>query len=66
MAQLAFSEKLSGSSLPEPEDPQRYMTLPADEARIQLRNGVVQYNDRPILHELTWEVLRTTLADCRP
>ncbi|MBA5237932.1 molybdate ABC transporter ATP-binding protein ModF [Pectobacterium aroidearum] len=57
VAQLAFSEKLSGSSLPEPEDPQRYMTLPADEARIQLRNGVVQYNDRPILHELTWEVL---------
>ncbi|QPI41889.1 MULTISPECIES: molybdate ABC transporter ATP-binding protein ModF [Pectobacterium] len=57
VAQLAFSEKLSGSSLPEPEDPQRYMTLPANEARIQLRNGVVQYNDRPILHELTWEVL---------
>ncbi|KHN52690.1 molybdate ABC transporter ATP-binding protein ModF [Pectobacterium fontis] len=57
VAQLAFSEKLSGSSLPEPEDPQRYITLPADEARIQLRNGVVQYNDRPILHALTWEVL---------
>ncbi|WP_317178387.1 molybdate ABC transporter ATP-binding protein ModF [Pectobacterium sp. HCp5_1] len=57
VAQLAFSEKLSGSSLPEPEDSQRYMTLPADEARIRLRNGVVQYNDRPILHELTWEVL---------
>ncbi|MCL6378232.1 molybdate ABC transporter ATP-binding protein ModF [Pectobacterium brasiliense] len=57
VAQLAFSEKLSGSSLPEPEDPQRHMTLPADEARIRLRNGVVQYNDRPILHELTWEVL---------
>ncbi|ASN86396.1 molybdate ABC transporter ATP-binding protein ModF [Pectobacterium versatile] len=57
VAQLAFSEKLSGSSLPEPEDPQRYMMLPADEARIRLRNGVVQYNDRPILHELTWEVL---------
>ncbi|MEI7342829.1 molybdate ABC transporter ATP-binding protein ModF [Pectobacterium brasiliense] len=57
VAQLAFSEKLSGSSLPEPEDPQRHMTLPAGEARIRLRNGVVQYNDRPILHELTWEVL---------
>ncbi|UYA59568.1 Putative molybdenum transport ATP-binding protein modF [Pectobacterium sp. F1-1] len=57
VAQLAFSEKLSGSSLPEPEDPLRYMTLPADEARIQLRNGVVQYNDRPILHALTWDVL---------
>ncbi|AIA70344.1 molybdate ABC transporter ATP-binding protein ModF [Pectobacterium atrosepticum] len=56
VAQLAFSEKLSGSSLPEPEDPQRHVTLPADEARILLRNGVVQYNDRPILHELTWEV----------
>ncbi|MGQ7743397.1 molybdate ABC transporter ATP-binding protein ModF [Pectobacterium brasiliense] len=57
VAQLAFSEKLSGSSLPEPEDPQRHMTLPAGEARIRLRNGVVQYNDRPILHELSWEVL---------
>ncbi|CAG74300.1 putative molybdenum transport ATP-binding protein [Pectobacterium atrosepticum SCRI1043] len=56
VAQLAFSEKLSGSSLPEPEDPQRHVTLPADEAHILLRNGVVQYNDRPILHELTWEV----------
>ncbi|UVO09689.1 molybdate ABC transporter ATP-binding protein ModF [Pectobacterium polonicum] len=57
VAQLAFSEKLSGSSLPEPEDPQRYITLPPDKARVLLRNGVVQYNDRPILHELTWEVL---------
>ncbi|AOR64628.1 molybdate ABC transporter ATP-binding protein ModF [Pectobacterium wasabiae] len=57
VAQLAFSEKLSGSSLPEPEHPLQYMTLPTDEARILLRNGVVQYNDRPILHELTWEVL---------
>ncbi|MEH0874019.1 molybdate ABC transporter ATP-binding protein ModF [Pectobacterium cacticida] len=57
VAQLAFSEKLAGSSLPEAEDPLKYATLPADEARILLRDGVVQYNDRPILHNLTWEVL---------
>lgn len=57
IAQLAYSEKLSGSVLPEPEDPKRQAKLPADEPRITLRNGVVQYNDRPILHGLTWEVL---------
>ncbi|PWC13699.1 molybdate ABC transporter ATP-binding protein ModF [Brenneria roseae subsp. americana] len=57
IAQLAYSEKLSGSAIPEPEDPQRYTRLPADLPRITLRNGVVQYNDRPILHGLSWEVL---------
>ncbi|MEC5342092.1 molybdate ABC transporter ATP-binding protein ModF [Brenneria populi] len=57
IAQLAYSEKLSASALPEPEDPKLHTKLPAHEPRITLRNGVVTYNDRPILHGLTWEVL---------
>ncbi|RLM21119.1 molybdate ABC transporter ATP-binding protein ModF [Brenneria alni] len=57
IAQLAYSEKLQGSALPEPEDPKLYSTLPARQPLITLRNGIVQYNDRPILHGLTWEVL---------
>lgn len=56
IAQLAFSETLSGSALPEAEDPLHTPALPADQARIVLRDGVVQYNDRPILHHLNWEV----------
>lgn len=57
IAQLAFSETLSGTALPAPEDPLHTPTLPTDQARIILRDGVVQYNDRPILHHLNWEVL---------
>ncbi|MEE3650941.1 MULTISPECIES: molybdate ABC transporter ATP-binding protein ModF [unclassified Brenneria] len=57
IAQLAYSEKLSGTALPEPEDPRQSAALPADQPRITLRNGIVKYNDRPILHGLTWEVL---------
>ncbi|MCW2473016.1 molybdate ABC transporter ATP-binding protein ModF [Candidatus Symbiopectobacterium sp. NZEC151] len=57
IAQLAFSETLAGTALPAPEDPLHTPTLPADQARIQLRDGVVQYNDSPILHHLDWEVL---------
>ncbi|MCL2894686.1 molybdate ABC transporter ATP-binding protein ModF [Brenneria tiliae] len=57
IAQLAYGEKLSGSALPEAENPRQHAKLPADQPRITLRNGVVQYNDRPILHGLNWEVL---------
>ncbi|MFC3394992.1 molybdate ABC transporter ATP-binding protein ModF [Brenneria rubrifaciens] len=57
IAQLAYSEKLSGSAIPEPEDPQRHPRLPAHLPRITLRNGIVQYDDRPILHGLNWEVM---------
>lgn len=56
IAQLAHSEKLAGVALPEADDPSARFTLPGDEPRIVLRNGVVEYNDRPILHELTWTV----------
>lgn len=57
IAQLAFSETLTGTTLPAPEDPLHTPTLPADQPRIILRDGLVQYNDKPILHHLTWEVL---------
>lgn len=56
IAQLAHSEKLDGMSLPETEDPLQRNTLPPDSPRIVLRNGVVEYNDRPILHGLSWQV----------
>nr|WP_113864605.1 molybdate ABC transporter ATP-binding protein ModF [Brenneria salicis]NMN92176.1 molybdate transport system ATP-binding protein [Brenneria salicis ATCC 15712 = DSM 30166]RBP67510.1 molybdate transport system ATP-binding protein [Brenneria salicis ATCC 15712 = DSM 30166]RLM32503.1 molybdate ABC transporter ATP-binding protein ModF [Brenneria salicis ATCC 15712 = DSM 30166] len=57
IAQLAYSEKLSASTIPEPDDPLKHPRLPADLPRITLRNGIVSYNDRPILHGLNWQVL---------
>ncbi|WP_114191820.1 molybdate ABC transporter ATP-binding protein ModF [Edaphovirga cremea] len=56
IAQLAHSEKLDGMSLPETENPLQRNTLPPDSPCIILRNGVVKYNDRPILHGLSWQV----------
>jgi len=56
IAQLAHSEQLSGLNLPETEIPQQQITLPADQPLIQLRDGVVGYNDKPILHHLSWQV----------
>jgi molybdate transport system ATP-binding protein len=56
IAQLAHSEKLSGVSLPEADNPADRYTLPENEPRIILRNGIVEYNDRPILHKLSWTV----------
>ncbi|WP_058913613.1 molybdate ABC transporter ATP-binding protein ModF [Entomohabitans teleogrylli] len=56
VAQLAHSEKLTGAALPEADDPTSIATLPADQPRIILRDGVVSYNDRPILHRLSWTV----------
>ncbi|CND98109.1 putative molybdenum transport ATP-binding protein ModF [Yersinia nurmii] len=58
VAQLAHSENLDGLSLPEAEDPQQQPSLTADNPLIILRNGVVEYNDRPILHNLSWQVNR--------
>ncbi|WJV68247.1 molybdate ABC transporter ATP-binding protein ModF [Pectobacteriaceae bacterium CE70] len=57
VAQLAHSEKDVATTLPESEDPRQQPMLPADQARIILHNGVVQYNDRLILNDLSWEVL---------
>lgn len=56
IAQLAHSENLDGMLLPETEHPQQQTTLAPDKPLIILRNGVVEYNDRPILHNLSWQV----------
>ncbi|CAI2443098.1 Fe(3+) ions import ATP-binding protein FbpC [Serratia ficaria] len=56
VAQLAHSENLQGLALPETEDPAQPAGLPADRPLIVLRDGVVSYNDRPILNHLDWQV----------
>ncbi|MRT54801.1 molybdate ABC transporter ATP-binding protein ModF [Enterobacteriaceae bacterium RIT693] len=56
IAQLAHSEKLAGVALPEADDPSARYTLPGQQPRIVLKDGVVEYNDRPILHKLSWTV----------
>lgn len=56
VAQLAHSENLDGLALPETEDPAQKTTLPADHPLIVLRDGVVSYNDQPILNHLDWQV----------
>ena len=56
IAQLAHSEKLDGITLPEAENSDPGYGLAADQPRIILNGGVVAYNDRPILHRLSWTV----------
>lgn len=56
VAQLAHSEQLEGVQLPEPDEPSARHALPTNEPRIVLNNGVVFYNDRPILNNLSWQV----------
>ena len=56
VAQLAHSENLNGLTLPETEDPTQIIRLPDDRPLIVLRDGVVSYNDRPILNQLSWQV----------
>ncbi|HGM5493249.1 TPA: molybdate ABC transporter ATP-binding protein ModF [Serratia fonticola] len=56
VAQLAHSENLNGLTLPETEDPTQVVRLPTDRPLIVLRDGVVSYNDRPILNQLSWQV----------
>jgi molybdate transport system ATP-binding protein len=56
IAQLAHSEKLAGVALPEADDPSARYTLPGQQPRIVLKDGVVEYNDSPILHKLSWTV----------
>jgi molybdate transport system ATP-binding protein len=56
IAQLAHSEKLSGMSLPEPDAPPARELLTQGEPLIALKDGVVSYNDRPIIHHLNWTV----------
>ncbi|UJR62573.1 molybdate ABC transporter ATP-binding protein ModF [Dickeya zeae] len=57
ISQLAHSETLAATALPEAEDPTQRPTLPPDQPRIRLLHGVVSYNDRRILDDLSWEVL---------
>lgn len=57
VAQLAHSERLDGMALPEADNPDQLPQLPPDAPRIVLKNGVVSYNDKPVLHGLNWEVL---------
>ncbi len=54
IAQLAHSEKLSGIALPEAEDPSDALQPCLRTAAIVLRDGVVEYNDQPILHQPSW------------
>lgn len=56
VAQLAYSEQLQGMALPEPDLPAQLPALAEDVPRITLRNGVVAWNDRPIIRGLSWEV----------
>ncbi|RAU35492.1 molybdate ABC transporter ATP-binding protein ModF [Enterobacter sp. RIT418] len=56
IAQLAHSERLDGITLPEPDAPSARHGLDPSQPRIVLRDGVVSYNDRPILNTLSWTV----------
>ncbi|WP_326470762.1 molybdate ABC transporter ATP-binding protein ModF [Enterobacter wuhouensis] len=56
IAQLAHSEKLDGISLPEPDAPSARHGLEPHQPRIVLHDGVVSYDDRPILNHLSWTV----------
>ena len=56
IAQLAHSENLDGITLPEPDAPSARHALDPHQPRIVLRDGVVAYDDRPILNHLSWTV----------
>lgn len=56
IAQLAHSENLAGMALPEPDAPPARAQLTAGEPLIALKDGVVSYNDRPIINHLDWTV----------
>jgi len=56
IAQLAHSEKLSGMRLPEPDAPPARELLHQGEPLIVLKDGLVSYNDRPIIQHLDWTV----------
>ncbi|KNC08791.1 molybdenum ABC transporter ATP-binding protein [Klebsiella sp. RIT-PI-d] len=56
ISQLAHSERLQTIRLPDADEPPVSLTLDADVPRIVLKDGVVSYNDRPILNHLNWTV----------
>ncbi|QID30066.1 molybdate ABC transporter ATP-binding protein ModF [Klebsiella pneumoniae] len=55
-ALLAHSEKLDGITLPEPDVPPARHALADSAPRIVLNDGVVSYNDRPVINHLSWTV----------
>ncbi|MFO3835662.1 molybdate ABC transporter ATP-binding protein ModF [Klebsiella grimontii] len=56
IAQLAHSEKLDGMTLPEPDAPAARLALDSKAPLIVLNDGLVSYNDRPIINRLSWTV----------
>ncbi len=56
IAQLAHSERLDGITLPDPDAPSARHALDPHQPRIVLRDGMVAYDDRPILNRLSWTV----------
>ncbi|WP_048697044.1 molybdate ABC transporter ATP-binding protein ModF [Erwinia piriflorinigrans] len=58
VAQLAHGESLASMALPEADDINAMPALAEDAPLIVLRNGLVSYDDRPILHQLSWQVDR--------
>ncbi len=56
IAQLAHSETLSGIAVPEADVPSPAATLDPTQPVIELKDGVVSWNDKPVLHHLNWVV----------
>ncbi|MBC8951886.1 molybdate ABC transporter ATP-binding protein ModF [Xenorhabdus sp. PB62.4] len=56
IAQLAHSEGLKNIHLPETDEYRADEQLPTDQPLVSMRNVIVQYNDKPILHGLNWQV----------
>ncbi|WP_338882857.1 molybdate ABC transporter ATP-binding protein ModF [Xenorhabdus sp. TH1] len=56
VAQLAHSEGLKNIRLPEADEYRIDGQLPADQPLVSMRDVIVQYNDKPILHSLSWQV----------
>ncbi|CBJ80177.1 molybdenum transport protein (ABC superfamily,atp_bind) [Xenorhabdus bovienii str. Jollieti] len=56
VAQLAHSETLKDIHLPETDEYRADEQLPEDQPRVSMCNVVVQYNDKPILHGLNWQI----------
>ncbi|WP_311754130.1 molybdate ABC transporter ATP-binding protein ModF [Proteus columbae] len=56
IAQLSHSETLKSFTLPEQDSPDAIPQLSPTLSPIILKNGVVSYNDKPVLYHLTWEV----------
>ncbi|HEK0787990.1 TPA: molybdate ABC transporter ATP-binding protein ModF [Proteus mirabilis] len=56
IGQLSHSETLENLTLPEQDSPDAIPQLSPTLSSIVLKDGVVSYNDKPVLHHLSWEV----------